>query len=292
MWAVNASGSAHHSPPSLTNPLLSALPSPSCLFGVRIHSLLQALAQFWRLGQGVSTMHVVVCPLLFLSCSIAGHAAPMSSLATNWQDEQVGEKAAGKTWLYDDRSMTPSAIRDTAEPEEVLVKRTSGSSSQRRWSPHLQDTGLLSVPPIHTPLNAPSAPQQPGSPKASWPPLSRPAPSHIPLGEPSATHLEPNEQYVTMKRRPYGSLKNDPVAKAQSRQDAQARSKEKLMAGYRINRTKPGGSKYAVTTIEEFRAYKNAHGRKYYHMRTEDDRAKTNQRQNERRRRERELKKA
>ena len=82
-----------------------------------------------------ATLAVVACLFHMLFCSLAGHAAPLSSLAPGWQDGEIGEISeisTDKASLYIEGNRTPSAIRRTDELDEVLVRRTFGSSSHRR----------------------------------------------------------------------------------------------------------------------------------------------------------------
>ena len=151
-------------------------------------------------------MAIVACLLLLLSCSIAGHASPTSSLATGWHDEQVDRKATDRVWLYDNTSKTSSAIRSTAEQDEVLVKRASSSSpSHRHWSPHLDIAGLrqattstLRKPPVI------------GSDHSRWPGLGTVAPSQALQDRPSADHTVGE----STGKRPYKANRRSPGSPA------------------------------------------------------------------------------
>ena len=209
-------------------------------------------------------MAVIAFILLLLSCSIAGQATPTSSPAPRPAARSTG-------------------IRGTAERDEMLVKRTSGSSShrRRRWSPHLQGSVLQQEPPIRNSPGAPPAPQPVVGNRADWPPLSRPAPPHIPAGELSAAPTEVHEPYSMLHRRPYRSLKENPDAKLAANRESQARTMARLKSGYRTIRPKLGASKYAVTTYGEHLARRRENSRRLKSNLTEEEKKKRNEKRNE-----------
>ena len=113
-------------------------------------------------------MAVLACLLLLLSISIAGQAIPFeASLATDLQDGLNGGdqgRATGKEWLYMDRNKpAPLVRRGTAELDEVLFKRMSGSPSHRRWSHRRQSAAPQPVPPNRIQPGVPPAPHVVGT---------------------------------------------------------------------------------------------------------------------------------
>lgn len=234
-------------------------------------------------------MAVVACVLLLLSCSIAGRATPTPSLATGWQEGDIGEKAAAEmTWLYEDRNKTPpvaraSGIGGTDGLDEVLIKRTSGSPWHRPGLAHKQGTGLQPVPPT-IPPGAPPAPHVLRADNTRWPALSSATPSQISAVGPSAPHTEPESSTKqpdkAFKRHPYGSLRNNPALRAQAKREYRARLIEKIKKGERINRTKPGGGKYTVTTFDDYQASRTAQSKRAWSNLTEEGKAKTYERRN------------
>ena len=218
-------------------------------------------------------MVAVACIVLLLCCSIAGQATLTLSLAIS-------------------PVARPTGIRGSVEPDEVLIKRTSRRfSSQRPWSPHLQDTGLQPVPPTYVLPIAPPAPHNLEDDHSRWPALNTAAPSHAPV----APHTEPassSRQPATAKRRPRGSLKNNPALKAQANRESQALTVQKIKNGERVNQTKPDGSKYAISTGEEYQARTSANSRRYWRDLPREDKDRKNKERSERRRRAREREKA
>ena len=204
-------------------------------------------------------MAAAVCLLLLLSCSIA---APTSSLAAGRQDGQMGGRALGKAWLCNQCSETPSAIPGTDELDEVPEKRTSRSPSHRRWSPSLQGTGLRQTPSNDTPSGAALAPFATGAPD-----LSAATSSQVPAEGPSASHTEPassSKRFFDLNRRPHGSLKKNPEWKAEVNRERQALAIQKIKDGELVDKTKPGGSKYAVSNKDEYRARTRANSSRYW----------------------------
>ena len=205
-------------------------------------------------------MGVATCLLLLLSCSIAGQATPSrSSFATGWQDDHLGEKAAGKAWLYIDESRTTPAMRGTDELEEVVVKRTSSnSSSHRPRSPPLQRTGLQAVPPDHNTSGAPSATHAYGSGSHSrLSDLSTAIPSHVPQERPSAPHPEAgssSKRPHKAKRQPRGTLRYDPATQALVLQESTAGTSTRNMPGEQTQRPTSRRRKRVFRTPEEILA--------------------------------------
>ena len=241
-------------------------------------------------------MAVVAWLLFLLSCSIAGHATPtssFSSLAAGWQEERVGEKSSGKAWIYHGCSKTPSLVRSAGircndELDEVLVKRTSSRLPLHRpWLTQRPTAVLQTGPPTHLPLGAPSAPHV-----FEGPDLSMSTPLHVPPYIPptkgsSAPHLEPgslSKRPFDINRRPRGSLKNDSVLKARAARESRARTMQKIKDGVLVNRLKPNGSPYTITTKDELQAYHRAHATKSRNKRTEEAKVKMYQRKAEGRR--------
>ena len=201
-------------------------------------------------------MTVVACLLLLLSSSIAGQAATTASLATGWHDEQMDRRSISQTWLYNERNKSASAMRTTAELEETLVERTSSSSSQRRRLPRLQDTSPQQVPPHHL------IPGEEASSILGGPDLNIAAPLHVPAEAPVAPHTDlgsSSKRPYKANRRPRGSLKNNSALKTKAEQEKKARMMQRIRSGERVNRTKPDGSNYSITTIEQYRAKRNAY---------------------------------
>ena len=288
--------SAPQSPPLLTHHCLlySPIPSLPCPSHQKpSHSRLRRGARV----KG-ATMVVVACVLLLFSCSIASQARLTSSLAAGWQDGQVVRKT-NKVWLYNDRNKTPPWLRSSGrrgtaqpEPEEMLVKRTSGSSSHRRLLLHLQSTSLRPEPPNHIHPGALPAPVSLGG---GWPGLSTAAPSHGPAEGPSVPHTEPgssSKQPNKAKRRPYGSLASNPALKKQANRERQASAMQRIKNGERVNKTKPDGTKYKVSTFDEYQFYNRDHSRRFRSNLPEEKRVGLNQQRSERKRRAREAKKA
>ena len=233
-------------------------------------------------------MVVVACLLLLLSCSTAGQAYPLSSHAAGWQDVQAGEKAVDKVWPPLTRS---ARIRGTAEPDEVLVKRTSRSPSHHRSLPPLHGTERQPVPPSHVPPTVPPAPIVRGGP----PSLNTAPPSSAPAIGPSAPHEESgssSKRPTKANRRPRGSLTNNRALKALADREKQNRMMDKIKSGELIDKTRSNGKKYARTSIEEHRAYKREHARRSRSKLTPEQRATVNQQQTERRRQRKALQKA
>ena len=235
-------------------------------------------------------MAVVACLLLLLYCSTAGQATPTSSssFATGWQDGQLDGKA-GRAWLYNGRSKTPSALRGTTGPNEMLVKRTSSSSMHRPRFVHPQETGPHPVPHSHTLPSAPPPPQvEELADHSHQADLSTPTPSYVSAVVPStdgpSAPLNEAGSSSTMHhkvfRRPYGSLKHIPALRAQADRQKHAQRMQSLKDGSLIDKKKPDGSKYAISTIEEFRASKRASARRLKSSRTEEAKAKYHQKKN------------
>ena len=242
-------------------------------------------------------MAAVACLLLWLSCSIAGQATPTSSssLAMDWQTIQGSEKATGHAWPYNDRIKTSPVMGDTAELDEVLVKRTSRSPSYRRWSPPAQGTGMHTSPPTYFYPGAPVPPHILGGDHSRWLGLSTATPSQLPEDAPLAPHSEAGSSSMwpnKAKRRPPGTLKSNPALKAQANRDSHTKYTESIRTGERANRTKPDGSKYEISTVEEFLARKRANARRSYHNLKGENRTRYIQKGTERRRRARERQKA
>ena len=209
-------------------------------------------------------MAVVACLLLLLSCSIAGQAMPTSS-----------SPLANKT---------PSAMHGTAELDSVLVKRTSSRSpSHRHGSRHVRGTRLQpasSSPPTPHVLVAADHRHQTD--------LSMATPSQVPAVGPSAPHHKQgnlNMMSYKVGRRPRGSLTNNPTLKAQAAQENRLRMMAKIKSGVLVNKTKPDGSKYAIATFEEYKRYNRDSTRESRSRLTIEQKARLNQKQNERKRR-------
>ena len=237
-------------------------------------------------------MKIVVCLLLLLSCSIAGQALPTSSLATDWQNGQIGGKAEGQGWSYNDRTKIPLLIRSaggrsTAEPSETLVKRTSGSPSPLRWSHRRRRTDWQPVPPSPVHPAAPLAPDIVGGSTAT--------PPHFPADGPSVPHTEPessSKQPNKAKRRPPGTLKNNPALKAQANRERHDLNVQRILNGEPGNITKARGGKNAITTREEYRARKRANSKRFWRSHTKEEKVVLNKERTERYRQVRERKKA
>ena len=241
-------------------------------------------------------MALVVWLLLWLSSSTAGQATLTPSLATGWPDKRVGERVTGRTSIHSDGSKAPSAMRGSAEPDEMLVKRTSRSSLRRPWLTYQQPIPhnhiLPSVPPPLQLQGAAGHSHQTG--------LSTMTPSSVPavapsLQGPSAPHHEPGSSslaHYKVVRRPYRSLKNNPTLKAEAKRDYYARRMQRLKDGVLINKEKPDGSAYAIATIEEHRAYMRTSARRRESTLTEEAKVKRRQMKKESARRVREKRKA
>ena len=239
-------------------------------------------------------MAVVVCLLLLLSYSIAGQARPSAlSLTTGRQNKRIDEKATGKPWLYSDGSKILPAIHGTVEPDEVLVKRTSSRSpSSRRWSPHGQGTGLQPVPPNNIYPGAPFVPLILGGDHSRWPGLSTAPPSQVPGDAPVATHTEPgssSKQPAKANRRPYRSLKNDPIAKAKAHQESNARNRAKKK---RTALMVLGKLKYATASKEDITAVRTGRTQRWLSSLTAEEKLDWIKRRNESSRRCKERKRA
>ena len=235
-------------------------------------------------------MAVVACLLLLLLCSIAGQATPTKFFATGVQAVQVGEKGTGTTWLHDDRSKTPSAMRGIEELGEVLSKRTSGTPWHRPWLAPLQDTGVQQVPPSH--MGAPPAQYVQGG---NWRGLSTVTPLQNPAVGPSAPHTEAgssSKQPNKASKRHWGSLSKHPALQARAKRDIQARMMQRIRDGERINSRKRDGSEYDLKTFEEYQASQKAGWARRWRDLNDEDRAKINQRKNENARRLRAKRKA
>ena len=209
-------------------------------------------------------MAAVACIMLLLSCSIAGQAITTLSLATT----QVAR---------------PAGIHSTAGPDDLLFKRTSNASSPpRRWRAPLQRTdlhgpGLEPAPPIHTFTGASPATHAHGDDLRHWAALSMP---HMPGDGPSAPRSElggSSKQPDKTTRRPHKSLTNNPNLQAQARQEYRDRLMDKIKKGELINRTKPGGGKYRITTIDEYHASQRAKSRQTWSNLTPEGKAKKNE---------------
>ena len=228
-------------------------------------------------------MAVILGLLLLLSCSIAEQASPSSSLATGWQDEHFGGKPNGKGWLYNDSNESSplarsAGLRGTAELPEMLVKRTSGSPSNRRLPSHLQNTGLQQVTPSHIQSGTPPAPDARADSTATS--------SHVPADAPVASHTESgssSKQPNKINRRPPGSLKDNMGLKAHV---------QRIKDGEQIDKTKPGGAKNALSMREKSLARNRANSQRFWRSRTKDERKVLNRQRTERYRRAKEKKKA
>ena len=207
-------------------------------------------------------MAVVACVLLLVTCSLAGRASSTSSLATGWQEEQTsGKAAADVTWLYEHRKMPPpeACLPDlcvTAELDEVLIKRTSGSPFHRPSSAHRQGVVLEPLPSSQISTGAPLVPHV-----QEGPALSTTSPSQFPAGSPSAPQNGPGSSstlHYKVDRRPYGSLSKNPSLKALADREKYNGWMQRVKDGVLVNKIKPDGSKYAITSIDDLRAYSRA----------------------------------
>ena len=211
-------------------------------------------------------MAIVALLLLLLFLNIAV-VTPTSSLATGWQDEQAGGNATGKAWLHNKRSKGPSGRRGTAEPGEVLVKRTSGSSWNGRLSPHLQGTGLQSIPHNRVHQGAPLAPHLLGNPG-----LSTATPFQVQPDAHSAPHTEPGssgKRTYKANRHPAGLSKSNPALKALALRGTKARTR----------------AKYGRLTIAEARAAGREYSRRWRESLSEDQKIEVRARKAEQTRR-------
>ena len=235
-------------------------------------------------------MASVACLLLLLSCRIAGQAIPPSFLATGWQDKQggqIGVEATSKGCLDNVCNKPPSAMHVAGKPDEMLVKRTSHSSSHRPRSPCQQRTGGRPVLPNHISPVAPSARHIQGGDHSGWPALSTSTSSHTPAVGPSAPSTEPgsaSKQQDKPKRRPHRSLKNNPALRAEAERDRRALAMKRIKSGERINKTKPGGGKYTITTFDDFQASQTARNKRTWSNLTPEAKAKNYERRNKRKR--------
>ena len=208
-------------------------------------------------------MAVLACLFLLLSCGIAAQATPTLSLAT---------PPAG-------------CCRGTDELDEILVKRTSGSSSHRPLLRHLQgpvpqSTGLQSLPLTHI---------HPGAALRTAASFQVPADGHsAPNTAPESSSKRPEKA----KRRPYGSLKNNAALRAKAGRASQARMMQRIKNGERVNQRKLDGSKYALESFEDYQRSQSAHAARRWRNFNDDDKAKYYQRRNESARRVRAKRKA
>ena len=220
-------------------------------------------------------MAAVACLLLFLFFSIAGHATPLSSLATGWPDGPNGSKATAMVWP----PLACSAEKcGTAEPDEMLVKRTSRSPSKSRWLPHLQGTGLEQVPPNHVPPPALAAYIQGG------PDHSTATSSQVPADAPVVAQTKPGsstKRHYNVNRRPRGSLKNKPALQLKAQRENYASMIQRIKDGKRIDKTKPDGSESGVMTFEEYLAHRRALSSRWWRNLNDEDRVKLYRQKNE-----------
>ena len=238
-------------------------------------------------------MAAVTCLLLLLSYSVARQITPSAlSLVTGWQDGQIGATDTGKRWLYDDFKKTPPLVRSPGirgndELDEVLVRRTSSRSpSHRRWSAHLQSTGLQQAPPSQ--MGALPAPHFQGGDHSRLPALGMVTPSPFPADGPVAPHIEPrssSKRPHKPDRRPYGSLTNNPALKAQADRKRHALAVQRIKDGEQTSRMKPDGTELPATTLEDYQARTRANSKRWFSSLTKERKAKLNQRRNERRKR-------
>ena len=214
-------------------------------------------------------MAIVACFLLLLSCSIAGQATPTSSLATQPAAHSPG-------------------IRDPHELDEMLVKRTSGSPSHRRSSPHLQGNGLQPVSPSPTPPTAPPAQHiLVAADHLRRPDLSSATPLQVPADARPAPHAEPersSRRSFNVNKRPRGSLTDKPALQAEAKREYRVKMMESIKNGERINKTKPGGGKYTITTLDEYQASRTATNKRTWSNLTPEGKAKNYERRNKRKR--------
>ena len=242
-------------PPLLANPPPSPIPSPAYPF----HCLPSPLSSP---GDHVkkANMAVVVWLLLLLSCSIAGQATPTLALATPLVAHSTG-------------------IDGNAEPGYLLVKRTSSSPSPLRWSVHRQRTARQPVQPNHTPHIAAPLPHVLGGSI-----LRAATPSHVPAAGPSADATVP--QVLTKlpypaNRRPRGLLARNPIEKALSIREANAKRRARYKLSKPTARMRLGSLKYATATDEEIRAINNAREKQWKSTLTPEQKADIRRRRNE-----------
>ena len=213
----------------------------------------------------------IACLVLLLTWRIVGQATPTSALAT----AQVAHS---------------SGIDRNAEPGYLLVKRTSSRPpSPLRWSLRRQRTVRQPVPPSPIHSAASHAPHiLAGADRRLLPDMSTATPSQAPAVGHSAPHTEARSStavYYKVKRRPHGSLKNNPVLKAQAAREYKERTMQRINDGVLIDKTRPDGSKYFVTMFDNSQAYNREITRRYRSKQTDEQKAKQNQKRRERRRR-------
>ena len=210
-----------------------------------------------------TTMIIVACLLLLLSFSTAGQATPTSSL--------ISPPIA-----------STSGTHDTAEQDNLHVKRTSGSSSHRPWLSHVQVSAVQPVSPTHISSGGPAAPSVVGDHHNRWPGLSTAPPSRVPADGPSADPIvaeSSGKRPYTANKRPRGSHTNDPVAKALALREAQARARKKR--GKRTALMSLGRLKYATASLEDIRALRNGRNKRWLSTLTPEEKRELNKKQNE-----------
>ena len=217
-------------------------------------------------------MTAIACLFLLISCSIAGQATPTSSFATPPAAQSPG-------------------IRGTDELHEMLAKRTSGSSSNRRLSPNLQSTGFRPASATYIPRGPLFVPHVLEEDNSRSPALSMAIPSaHVPADGPSVSHsalASRNMRHFDINKRPTGSLKNDLALQAQAEREYRDRRREMIKSGELVNKKKADGSEYTVKTIEELRAYGRLHTCHFRSKLTPEGKKEMYRLHNERRRRNR-----
>ena len=130
--------------------------------------------------------------------------------------------------------------------------------------------------------------------------MSTATPSHVPASGPSidgpcAPQHEPassGKVHYKVGRHPKGTLKNNPALKAQVNRLNQVRIRQMIKDGELIDKRRRDGSKYTISSLEEYQARTRSSARRYRRRKTEENRAKVYQQKNESARRVRAKRKA
>ena len=221
-------------------------------------------------------MAIVACIWLLLSYSLAGQAKSASSLGSSPVAHSSG-------------------MHGIAKPEDLLVKRTSGSHLHRPRLPSVQGTGLQPLPPTYIPLGAPRASHALGGDHSGPSAPGMVIPSQVsgegPSTDPSVAKSVGKRPYKANKRPP-GLLTDETIAKAMAIRETKAGSSAKNKRGKRTDLTILGRLKYATASKEEIRALRNGSKKRWLSKLTPEERLEARRRQNESNKRWKEKQKA
>ena len=152
----------------------------------------------------------------------------------------------------------------TTKPDELLIKRTSSSSSHRGRPPHPQGIGRKPGWSHHIAPGAPW-PHVPGDPDHS---MARP--SHVPADAPVVPHTD----LASSSKRPNGSIENNRALTTQAEGESRDRTMARVLAGEDVPKPGPGRPRSVFRTPEETRAVRREEKKRWFDSLTPDRKAK------------------